>query len=206
MTVLFPGATTLPTLLTERLAIRWLAAADAPALFAVLGDPMVMRYWSTAPLATEQDASDFVADVHRRFAARDLFQWGIARRDDDRVIGTCTLHRVSLDHRRGEVGYALGAAHWGRGYAAEALSALVAFAFDSLQLHRLEADVDPRNERSLRLLEGLGFQREGFLRERYHVNGEVQDTCMLGLLAPEWAERAEGVARDAGRSWATVAR
>jgi [ribosomal protein S5]-alanine N-acetyltransferase len=206
MTALFPAATTLPTLLTERLAIRWLEPADAPALYAVLGDPVVMRYWSTPPLASEQDARDFIAGIHKRFAARDLFQWGIACRDDDRVIGTCTLYRVSLEHRRGEIGYALGAAHWGRGYAAEALSALVAFAFDSLDLHRLEADVDPRNERSLRLLEGMGFVREGLLRERYHVNGEVQDTCMLGLLAPEWAERAEGVARDAGRSWGALAR
>ena len=68
----------------------------------------------------------------------------------------------------------------------EALPVLVNHAFGSLDLRRLEADVDPRNERSIRVLDRLGFQREGFQRQRYLINGEVQDAVIYGLLNSEW--------------------
>ena len=68
----------------------------------------------------------------------------------------------------------------------EALTALLEFAFGVLGLERIEADADPRNERSLRLLERQGFRREGYLRERYHLEGEIQDAVFLGLLRREW--------------------
>jgi len=96
---------------------------------------------------------------------------------------------VQADHERAEIGFAVARSQWGRGLASEAVAELIAFAFERLQLHRLEADTEPRNERSLRLLERLGFRREGHLRERYYVDGERQDTVLLGLLRTEWAER-----------------
>ncbi len=106
-------------------------------------------------------------------------------------VGTCTLASLTPDHGRGEVGYALGRAAWGRGYLAEALPALLGFAFDVLGLHRLEADVDPRNARSIRALERVGFVREGQQRERYHLAGEWQDALLYGLLRREWSARRE---------------
>jgi RimJ/RimL family protein N-acetyltransferase len=63
---------------------------------------------------------------------------------------------------------------------------LLAYAFDELDLRRIEADVDPRNAASIRTLERLGFRREGYLRERWRVNGEVQDALFYGLLRREW--------------------
>ena len=72
----------------------------------------------------------------------------------------------------------------------EALTALFGFAFGPMALRRLEADVDPRNENSLRILGRLGFRREGLLRERWNVGGEIQDTAFLGLLAREWRSAA----------------
>jgi ribosomal-protein-alanine N-acetyltransferase len=176
---------TLPTLETERLRLRWLTSADVPALFEVFSDPEVMRYWSHGPLSDAAAAADLLARIHAHFRARDLFQWGVALRGTDEVIGTCTLASLNPEHRRAEVGYALGRRHWGRGYMGEALPALLRFAFGRLDLHRVEADVDPRNERSLRSLERLGFRREGLLRERYHVCGETQDALLLGLLRSE---------------------
>jgi RimJ/RimL family protein N-acetyltransferase len=77
-------------------------------------------------------------------------------------------------------------AHWGKGYMNEALTGLVSHAFEVMKLRRLEADVDPCNAASIRTLERLGFQREGFLRERWHVNGEIQDAFFYGLLRREW--------------------
>jgi len=176
----------LPTLTAERLSLRWLTKADVSDLYAVFSDPEVMRYWSTIPFATLSEAEDYMRRIHEYFAKRSLFQWGIEHTADARVIGTCTLYRLDFAHRRAEIGFALARAYWGQGLAREALRTLLAFVFGELDLHRLEADADPRNERSLRLLESQGFRREGYLRERYHVGGEVQDTVYLGLLRREW--------------------
>ena len=183
---MLPGADQLPTLATARLRLRWLTPADVPALFAVFGDPAVCRYWSRPPLADIAAAAALQREIALRFAERSLFQWGIAERATDAVVGTGTLASLSAEHRRAEVGFALARAAWGRGYLAEALPALLAFAFGALALHRVEADVDPRNARSIRVLERAGFRREGLLRERYHLAGEVQDALLYGLLRREW--------------------
>ncbi|HEX6098824.1 MAG TPA: GNAT family N-acetyltransferase [Thermoanaerobaculia bacterium] len=175
----------LPTITAPRLRLRWLTADDVPSLFAIFGDSEVMAYWSSPPLQDLAAAETLLADIHAHFAAKTLFQWGVARREDDLVIGTCTLHALSAEHRRAELGYAIGRAYWGQGYGSEAAGAAVRFAFDSLDLHRLEADVDPRNHASIRCLERLGFRREGYARERYHLYGTVHDAVLYGLLRGE---------------------
>jgi ribosomal-protein-alanine N-acetyltransferase len=176
----------LPTLPAARVCLRWLAEADVDALFTVFSDPDVMRYWSSLPMTDVAEARALLDQIHDGFRRRTLFQWGVARRSDDRVIGTCTLFHPDAANRRVEIGYALGRAHWGNGLMREALHRLLAYAFDELDLCRIEADVDPRNAGSIRTLEQLGFRQEGFLRERWRVGGEVQDSLVYGLLRREW--------------------
>ena len=188
-----PHAQQLPTLDGERVRLRPLSERDVPALVAVFGDPVVTRYWSTPALRDEAAAAELLAQIQTRARERFSFQWGIARRSDDELLGTCSLYRLDFENRRSEVGFALGQAHWGRGYGSEAVRLAVAYAFDVLRFERLEADVDPRNAASLRSLERLGFSREGYLRERYHVNGEAQDSVLLGLLRREWQQPAHAL-------------
>lgn len=190
MTTEYEWGERLPTLTGARVALRSLVDADVPALFDVFSDPEVMRYWSAPPFNSAADAERLLRDIQESFRTRRLFQWGIAQLADDRIVGTCTLFRLDTIHRRAEVGFALARTCWGRGLASEALTAALRFAFESLQLHRIEADADPRNERSLRLLQRHGFQREGHLRERYHVGGEIQDAVILGLLRSDWQGRS----------------
>jgi RimJ/RimL family protein N-acetyltransferase len=102
------------------------------------------------------------------------------------LMGTTTLFRIDRDHRRAEIGFALGSRWWGQGWGSATVARIATYAFQALGLHRLEADVDPRNAASLRVLERLGFRREGLLRARYHVAGEIQDSVLLGLLSDEW--------------------
>lgn len=144
-------------------------------------------------MRAEADARALLDDIQACFAAKSLFQWGVARREDDWVIGTCTLYHLDGRNRRAEIGFALGREHWGRGLMQEALGALLGYAFDTLNLHRVEADVDPGNAASLRLLERLGFVREGMMRERWLVGGGVQDSVILGLLRREWSEQGWGL-------------
>jgi len=180
------GATSLPTLETPRLRLRWLTEADVPALFELFSNPEVTRYWSWSAYTEVAQAEKLLRDIHECFAERSLFQWGFTRREDDRVVGTCTLSELNGQHRRAALGYALNRAHWGQGYAREAVNRVVEFGFSALELHRLEADADPRNAGSIKVLEGLGFQREGYQRECYFLNGEVQDGVLYGLLRREW--------------------
>ena len=101
-------------------------------------------------------------------------------------VGNCTLHHFHDASRRAEIGYALARPFWGQGYMHEALQSLVTYAFEQLDLNRLEADIDPRNASSARSLDRLGFRKEGHLRERWIVNGEVSDTGYYGLLRSDW--------------------
>ena len=177
---------TLPVITTERIVLRWISEDDIDGLYEVFSDPQVMRYWSTVPLANREAAGALQREIAAGNENNSMFKWGLALRESNSVIGTTTLFNLNLDNGRAEIGYAMGSAHWGKGYMNEALRALVGHAFDVMNLRRLEADVDPRNGASIRTLERLGFQREGFLRERWHVNGEIQDAIFYGLLRREW--------------------
>ncbi len=132
------------------------------------------------------DAEKLLGEIRSLFRSRTLFQWGVARVEDDAVLGTCTLARLDAKHRIAEVGFALARDRWGRGYMKEALPLMIDFAFSRLGLRRLEADVDPRNIAALGLLERFGFKQEGLLRERYCMNTELQDAVLLALLGREW--------------------
>ena len=178
-----------PVLDSQRLRLRPLREGDVEDVFGVFGDPDVMRYWSTPVFREHAQAERLIAEVRQGFATRTFVQWGIARREDDVVLGTCSLFRIEPVHRRAEIGFALRRLDWGRGLASEAVATAIEFAFGPLDLIRLEADVDPRNDRSIRLLERLGFEREGYLRNRYVVSGEIQDTVFLGLLREAWRRR-----------------
>lgn len=173
----------LPTLETARVVLREPGHGDAQDLFAVFSDPEVMRYWSCEPMQSPSEAGDLVEQIIAGRRDGTFYQWAIGLRGESRVVGTVTLFCIDLTHRRAELGFALGRDWWGRGLAGEAVSRVVDHAFGAMGLARLEADADPRNDASLALLERLGFRREGLLRQRYRVAGEVQDSVMLGLLA-----------------------
>ena len=177
---------TLPIITAERVVLRWISEDDIDSLYEVFSDAQVMRYWSTAPFTDRDQAVKLQREIATGNESNTMMKWGLTLRDSDRVIGTTTLFNLSLDNGRAELGYAMGRAHWGKGYMNEALQALLSHAFEVMQLRRLEADVDPRNLASIRTLERLGFQREGYLRERWHVNGEIQDAYFYGLLRREW--------------------
>lgn len=182
---MFPALEMLPTLTGERVHLRQLRSDDVYALFDIFSDPNVMRYWSRAPFTTIADAQDYLAQIDSGRDRGELYQWGIALIDTDRVIGTCTLMSVDRSDWRVEIGYALASAHWHKGYAGEALPLALRYAFDDIGAHRIEADIDPRNAASIKSVERLGFRHEANLRERYCVNGEMQDSAIYGLLRNE---------------------
>ncbi len=184
-----PAPAALPALETPRLRLREVRDSDAAALFTLHGDARVMRYWSSSVWTDPAQAQELLQRL-RRDRAAGAMPWAIATREGDVLIGTVTLFNINHTHRRAEIGYALGSAHWGRGLASEALRAVLHHAFDAMRLVRVEADTDPRNESSLRMLTRLGFQREGLLRRRWFVADEWCDSAWLGLLREDFAQKS----------------
>ena len=171
---------------TPRLELRPLVAADARALFSIFSDRDVMRYWSSVPWPSMEFAEDFVQRDQKAMESGEYLRLGIVRTSGQTILGMCTLFGFMEQCRRAEVGYGLAKHAWGLGYVNEALSALLDYGFSELGLNRVEADTDPRNLASARSLERLGFRREGLLRERWIVDGEVSDSALYGLLRREW--------------------
>lgn len=176
------------TLTTERLELRWMNEDDATGHYAVFSDPVVARYWSSEPWTDIGQAHQAIASTIAAYADGSGMRLAIVLRDSGEMIGNVSLHRFFEQNRRCEIGYALASKHWGQGYATEALRAIIRYGFDALDLNRIEADIDPRNIGSARVLEKLGFRKEGYMPERWIVFGEFADTVNYGLLRRYWDE------------------
>ena len=179
------GTTGLPTLTAPRLVLRWMDVRDMPDLHHLFADTGGTRIWNRSG-ARPDEASIHLEAIQSGYEQGHLMQWGIALREDDRVIGTATLS--SVDHLQGRADMNLVLHHdqRGRRYGAEALTLLLEHAFVTMQLRRLEADVDPRDAAALRTLENVGFRREGYLRHRWLIGSELQDSVLMGMLAGDW--------------------
>ncbi|WP_277978733.1 GNAT family N-acetyltransferase [Sphingomonas phyllosphaerae] len=168
-----------PRLATARLVLRARVPDDAEALFAAMGDATAMTWWSHAP-------AESVAALRERFIARDdgsWRTWAVTHADDDVAIGF-----VAAGEKRAgvvEIGYLLVPAAQRRGYAREAVGAVIGQLFAE-GYRRVFADTDPANVGSNRLLEALGFRREGLLRAEWETHIGVRDTVLWGLLRDEW--------------------
>ncbi|OAJ52978.1 GCN5 family acetyltransferase [Paraburkholderia ginsengiterrae] len=170
------------TLTTPRLILRPLRQDDAQALFAIWSDAEAMRYFSFPTMTSLNQAVDCVAHILKRSADGQDLACVLELQATGEVLGKCDLFHAHEPCRRAEIGFSLLRQQWGRGYMREAASAMIEHAFGTLKLRRIEADIDPRNHASARLLERLGFVREGLLRERWIVGDEVSDSALYGLL------------------------
>lgn len=179
-----------PVLTTGRLTLRPLAADDEAALFAIFSDPEVVRYWSRSAWTDMAQADEMLAAALRDYADGSGLRYGIVVSATAELIGVASLFAFNRDNRRCELGYVLGSRHWRRGYVSKALVPVLEHAFGALEMNRIEADIDPQNLASGRVLEKLGFRQEGFMPERWIVHGEFADTAFYGLLKRYWDERA----------------
>lgn len=189
----------LPVLDADRVRLRPLGPADLDALYAIFSDGEVTRFTAFRRLTDRAAAKALLEEIQEFAALGTLFQWGVERRSDGAVVGTCTLAEIDREHRRAELGVMVRRDFWGEGYGKEAVARCLEYGFAEMGLHRVEADIDPRNEPSIRLVVSLGFVREGLLRDRWRAGDEWQDAEMFGLLEEEWRARSgesEGGSRD----------
>jgi [ribosomal protein S5]-alanine N-acetyltransferase len=169
-----------PVLETERLLLRAMIDDDAAATMRPMAEP-------TAALGR-------IERIHAAFAEQRGVRWAIAPRQGGELIGSCGFWRIDTSHFRAEIGYELDPEHWGQGLMPEALRAMLDFGFTNMGLHSVEANIDPDNHGSRRVLEKLGFVQEGYFRENYWLAAEERfsDSAILSLLVSDWTRSPRG--------------
>ncbi len=177
---------TTPSLETRRLRLRPFDETDTHALYELQSNPRVLRYWDAPPWTEPARAQAFLQRCRQMAEDGTGARVAVERRADGDFIGWCSVSRWNPDYRSAALGYCFGEAAWGHGYATEAARALLHWAFETLDLDRVQAETDTRNLASARVLEKLGFVREGTLREDCVVDGDVSDSWVYGLLRREW--------------------
>uniref|UniRef100_UPI003F4988D4 GNAT family N-acetyltransferase n=1 Tax=Amycolatopsis sp. CA-096443 TaxID=3239919 RepID=UPI003F4988D4 len=159
---------------------------DADAVFAVIGDDRVTRFLSFD--SRDRAAADAMIEGVAERAARSPraeYYLGVALLGTpDVVVGFCRLALSGVNTAK--IGYAVAADHWGKGLATDAVTTMLNFAFEDLGLHRVTAAIGPDNDASRRVVEKLGFTREGRLRDHVYTNGAWRDSVLFSILSDEW--------------------
>lgn len=176
-----------PAFTTPRLRLDRLLASDAPDLFAYRTDDAVARYQGWKP-AAEVDAHAFIArQAAQPFAEpASWFQLAIRERQSAELIGDLGIHFPEGVDEAIEFGVSLRPERQGRGYAREAMAAMLDMAFGTWGYRRAVGSVDPRNVASIALLRSLGFRQEAHHVESYQFRGEWVDDVIFAMLAREW--------------------
>ncbi|WP_028545308.1 GNAT family N-acetyltransferase [Paenibacillus taiwanensis] len=171
-----------PELQTDRLWLRALRADDAEDLFRYFSQDQVTEFYDLDSFTNCEQARELILSWGNRFEQQEGIRWGITLKGDDRVIGTCGYHNWSKEHFKAEVGYELHPDYWRQGIMSEAVHAIIQYGFEQLELHRIEAFIDPMNEASRKLLTKVGMQEEGLLRAYFFEKGKFVDASLFAIL------------------------
>jgi len=175
-----------PMLETERLFLRPLTLDDTDFVFRHFSDPLVARYLLDEPPVASPEEARAIIRFYLEPEGKNRNRWGVLRKADQRLIGTCGFHKWDKAHRRVEIGYDLSPDCWGQGYMTEALRAAIDNAFTRMNLYRIDALVHVENTGSNRILQKLGFRLEGVLRGYFCWQDTFHDHNFFGLLRDEW--------------------
>jgi ribosomal-protein-alanine N-acetyltransferase len=174
-----------PQLETERLWLRQMNESDAPALFALRSDKDLMKYLDRPPAQNPEEALALIKLVTNGLQKNESITWGIfPKNQPDLLHGTIGFWHIQKEHYRAEIGYLLHSSLHGKGIMHEAMKCVLNYGFANLHLHSVEANVNPANAASIRLLERNGFAREAYFKENYFYNGQFLDSAVYSLLSP----------------------
>ncbi len=171
-----------PAIETERLVLRRVTEEDADDLFVLRSDERMMQYIDRPRAKSIEDAKKLI-DVFEDFLQKgEGINWGISLKENSRLLGTICLFKFQPENYRAEIGYLLHADFHRQGIMNEAMKPVIDYGFNTLKLHSIEANVNPSNLASIKILEKNNFIREAYFRENYFYNGEFLDSAIYSLL------------------------
>jgi ribosomal-protein-alanine N-acetyltransferase len=175
----------------SRVRLREVGPEDAVATMAWAADPEFFRYLAFEPVFDQAAEEEFLRGVQAQSRARPRIQYhlGVVWLATDELVGMARLGITSAEHREGDIGYGVRPDRAGQGIATEAAGLLLDLGFETLSLHRIFAYHHPDNRASERVMQKLGMQREGRLRENMFEHGAWRDSVVHSVLEHEWRSR-----------------
>lgn len=174
-----------PTLITNRLKLRQVNADDVNEIFFLRSDKTVLQFLDKEPEASIETASVFIKKLNELEKNNESINWAITFKDEKKLIGTICFWRLLKEHHRAEIGYVLHPNYQRKGIMQEAMTAVLDYGFKKMKLHSVEANVNPANTSSIKILEKNNFTREGYFKENYFFNGKFLDSAIYSLVTPE---------------------
>lgn len=177
-----------PGLETPQLRLRQFSLEDANDYYALYTDERVLKTWGTQPHRSIEETRALISHLHTQFLNSTAIRWAIEIKTTGKFAGDVGFWRVVPERSRAEAGAKLGAEYWSAGLMTEALSAIIQCGFETLGLHSVEANVDPTNLGALRLVEKVGFVKEGYIREHTYSPYEKRflDTALFSVVKTTW--------------------
>src|SRR5271170_5447330 len=176
-----------PVLETPRLRIRLLRSSDTEDIFAVLSNPVAVKYYGQQPHKDLAHTRKQYVDVMiGRHSFRDAASFVITVKDaddDDKYIGHINAVQFDRAFKFAELAYIINPEYWGKGYGTEAVGRVVKFLLEEMKIHKIRAGFFAKNVASNRVLEKVGFKQEGYLRDNVLIDGEFEDEYLMALIA-----------------------
>ncbi|MGV3696795.1 GNAT family N-acetyltransferase [Flavobacterium sp.] len=167
---------------TERLFLRRLTKDDADEIFALRSNPEIMQYIPRPLAKSKEEALEHIAMIEDKIVNNTGINWGITLKGNSKVIGIIGIFQIYPENHRAEIGYMIFPDQFGKGYTTEAIKAVLEYGFDQMNLHSIEAIIDPGNIASERVLQKNGFVKEAHILENGLWNGKFFDTVIYSLL------------------------
>jgi [ribosomal protein S5]-alanine N-acetyltransferase len=174
-----------PLLSTQRLLLRVIDPADDQQLFSLRSDQRVMKFLDRPLAVSIDDARELIGRMITDITNDNGITWAITSKDDPKLMGTIGYWRLDKPNYRAEIGYMMHPDWQGKGLMQEAMTAVIDYGFKTMKLHSIEANVNPANEASIKLLEKNKFVQEAYFKENYYYDGKFLDSVIYSLLTPE---------------------
>ena len=171
-----------PVLESDRLLFRELCLNDAKDLYFIESNDDVVKYMDKYKMGSIEASKKYIDFCCEEFKNRNAIEWGIIEKSSNKYIGNFGFWKIIEKHCRGEIGYSLSPNYWGNGYMSETLKTIMTFGFNKLKLHSIEANVNPDNKKSIKLLEQNGFKKEAYFRENFLFKNKFLETVTYSLL------------------------
>lgn len=171
-----------PILETNRLLLRPITMDDKATLYEIFKDEEMMIYYGMYPLKDMKAITKLIKNFNKGFEEDRSIRWAIELKEEHKLIGTCGFHNMNKHHRRSEIGYEIHKDYWRKGYVTEAVEEMMSYGMEEMSLNRIEALIYPENIPSQKLLEKLGFTKEGLLKDYYIFRNLPQDLLMYSYI------------------------
>lgn len=175
-----------PTLYTDRLILRRITKDDAQDFFEIRSNKKLMAALDKEPFKNMDELLSFLEQIESGINSNTSIAWAVCLKEDNKMIGHVGYHRIDFVNHRAEIGYALLSQFHNKGLGSEALKAVLDIAFNQFNFHSLEADVNPANNPSIKLITKMGFVKEAHFRENYFYRNTFLDSTIYSLLKKDY--------------------